>query len=942
MMTLRLACLLLVLLVPAAGPTGQGRGQKPPAIPGPMLDQGLMTVDTPEFTLDLVRSSQTVAALKPKGSAGFDFTPGDLLVERSQNGYYHLGDLDVRVRVGGSKDWKDYSTSAVRRAVVALPASGTVLAAADLTPTFPSDIPLQVTRSWRVESGKLVLRFELKNRTTEPVQIGALGIPMIFNSVLSNRSLDQAHAACVFYDPYIGEDAGYVQVTRLSGGGPALVVVPDGRTPFEAYNPILNPHRSPGAGGAADARRAVGSDAPLFTDATPRGQTFEGFFDWMVLSQAFAEREWQQARPWNPPTSVTLAPDASVSYGVAFVLADGIRGIESALAANGRPVAIGIPGYVVPMDIEGRLFLRYSTPVRSVDVEPRDALVVSRNSSTAGGWQSYTLRGKSWGRARVAVTYDDGTVQAIHYYVTRPAAEAVTDLGRFLTTRQWFVDPADPFKRSPSAMTYDREENRIVLQDSRVWIAGLGDEGGSSWLTGMMKQLGQPETAEIEKYQEFVDKVLWGGLQYADGPRKYGVRKSLFYYQPDQMPAGYYRSDFNWSTWTSWNKEATEGVDRSYDYPHVAALHWTMYRLARNHAGLVTNHPWVWYLTNAYQTSVAMVTHAPRYAQFGQMEGTVFLEILRDLKREGWAPQAVDMESRMKARVAVWSKLAYPFGSEMPWDSTGQEEVYAWTKYFGDVSKSLITLNAILGYMPTLPHWGYNGSARRYWDFLYGGKLRRIERQLHHYGSGLNAIPVLSEYRDHPDDEYLLRVGYGGLMGALTSIDEEGFASAAFHSFPDTLRHDAISGDYAQNFFGHALNTATYVIRHPEFGWQAFGGNVAAGAKLVAVTPLDSFRTRVYLAPLGLWLTLDAGRFERIEVNPDTRRVRLALAPATPLTPAARLRLEQPAAITGVGTYAPIGAFATEREASVIPLKSSTTWIEVAPLAKHAWSLAPA
>ena len=67
-----------------------------------------------------------------------------------------------------------------------------------------------------------MLRFELKNRTTEPVQIGALGIPMIFNSVLRNRSLDQAHAACVFYDPYIGEDAGYVQLTRLSGGGPAL------------------------------------------------------------------------------------------------------------------------------------------------------------------------------------------------------------------------------------------------------------------------------------------------------------------------------------------------------------------------------------------------------------------------------------------------------------------------------------------------------------------------------------------------------------------------------------------------------------------------------------------------------------------------------------------------------------------------------------------------
>ena len=107
-----------------------------------------------------------------------------------------------------------------------------------------------------------------------------------------------------------------------------------------------------------------------------------------------------------------------------------------------------------------------------------------------------------------------------------------------------------------------------------------------------MKQLGQPDAGELAKYQQFIDGVVWGGLQYADGPRQYAVRKSLFYYEPDQLPAGYYRSDFNWTSWTSWKKEATEVVDRSYNYPHVAALHWTMYRLARNHVGLVTNHPW--------------------------------------------------------------------------------------------------------------------------------------------------------------------------------------------------------------------------------------------------------------------------------------------------------------------------------------------------------------
>ena len=140
-------------------------------------------------------------------------------------------------------------------------------------------------------------------------------------------------------------------------------------------------------------------------------------------------------------------------------------------------------------------------------------------------------------------------------------------------------------------------------------------------------------------------------------------------------------------------------------------------------------------------------------------------------------------------------------------DQNRQFQPDAWCKYFGYDDKAEVSLNSILGYMPTVPHWGYNGNARRYWDFIYGGKLRRIERQLHHYGSGLNAIPVLAQYRAHPDDDYLLRIGYGGTMGALTNIDQEGFASAAFHSFPSTLKWDGYSGDYGPNFFGHAFKS---------------------------------------------------------------------------------------------------------------------------------------
>ncbi len=893
----------------------QEEKKKLPPTPGPMLGQGTQDFDTSDFTLTLVRSSQTVAALKPKGSGDFDFTPGDLLVERSKDGFFHLGDITLRLRAGTSGDWKNYSTAAARHPVTALPPAKDILATADLAPTLPADIPLEITRTWAIESGKLALRFTLKNKSPETVQIGALGIPMIFNNVLNERSLEDAHAKCSFYDPYIGEDAGYLQVTRLSGHGPALVVVPDGKTPFEAYSPILD---HPGRRGAK----------PVFTDPTPRGITFEGFYEWMVHSQAYAENEWKAARPWNPPTALSLAPGESRTYGIRFLLSDSIRDIENTLAENGRPVAVGIPGYILPMDIDARLFLKSPKSVRSMKVEPEAALSISENGS-AGGWRAYTLKGKTWGRSRLAVTYDDGSVQTIHYFVIKPAAQAVADMGRFLTTRQWYVDASDPFHRSPSVMTYDREANQIVMQDSRAWIAGLGDEGGGgAWLAAIMKELVQPNQEELEKLQQFVDKVVWGGLQYKDGPQQYGVRKSLFYYQPDEMPPGYYRSDLDWRSWTSWNKKASEQVDRSFDYPHVAAAYWVLYHLARNHDGLVTSHPWDWYLSHAYETSIAMTKFAQGYAVFGQMEGDIFLQILTDVKREGWKEQADNLESKMRARAEHWSTEAYPFGSEMPWDSTGQEEVYAWTKYFGYQDKAEVTLSAILGYDPTVPHWGYNGSARRYWDFIFAAKDRRLERQLHHYGSSINAIPLLAEYREHPDDFYLLRVGYGGTMGALTDIDDEGFASAAFHAFPDMLKPDPLSGDYGPNFFGHVWNTATYVVDHPQFGWLAFGGNVKTEGDVVKITPLDSFRSRVYLAPLGLWLTLDAGNFETVEVNSKTGSVRVGLAPATPFTRAARLRVEQPAKVK-TGLYRPVKTLNSERDAWVVPLGETNTWVDL-------------
>ena len=870
-----------------------------------VLDQGFREFAAGGLVLRLVDASQTMAGLITAGDGGFDFTPSDHLELRSKNNMYHTGDITMRLRTGDSGEWKRYSTAADRVPVEAISAGGNVLAASDLANTLPEDIPLRVRRYWETEEGTPVLRFELTNNGRLPVEIGSLGFPMVFNNILYGKSLDEAHASCVFFDPYIGMDAGYLQVSPLHGRGKVLLVVPHGNTSFEAWNPLLD-------------------------DPTPRGVTFEGFHEWMVHSKAHAADEWSDAAPWNRPTSARLDPGESVSYGFRFILAESLRNLEQTLAENERPVAVGIPGYVLPEGSEYRLFVNYHERVLSVDVDPPGSLSVEEDDPAPNGWKRFNVTGKKWGRARLTLTYENGLRQSINYKVIKPEKDVVSDLGRFLTNEQWYENPADPFGRSPSVITFDYETMSPVLEDGRAWIGGLSDEGGAgSWLAAMMKQLLLPEKDELEKIRRFYHETLWGGIQYNEGEKKYGVRKSLFFYEPDEMPPGTYSNHINYNSWAAWSREEAESTVRSYNYPHVAAAHWVFYRLSRNHDGYIPEMSWDWYLENACRTAIAMVEQAPYYARFGQMEGTVFLMILLDLHREGMTDLAEELEAVMKERADLWESLSYPFGSEMPWDSTGQEEVYAWSKYFGYHDKALVTLDAILAYMPTVPHWGYNGSARRYWDFVYAGKLRRIERQIHHYGSALNATPVLSEYRENPDDLYLLRVGHAGAMGALANITREGFAPAAFHSFPSTLDIDGINGDYGPGFFGYSMNSATYVLDDREFGLLSFSGESSREGPVITVTPTSASRSRVYLGDMGLFLTLDAGQFSRVDYNKSDKSVTVFLEPATLNTQHARLRIEQPALREGVGTYKPSGSFHYEREAYVIPLEHRETKVEL-------------
>ncbi|KAK7703731.1 hypothetical protein SLS57_010838 [Botryosphaeria dothidea] len=839
------------------------------------------TISTDNFDAVLAADSQVLRSLKPASQSSFDFSPADVFDSRNGNGNYHTGDLTFRYRSGTAGTWQNGNSAAERAPVSNTPANG-ALASANLEATLPdSSAALNVTRRWIDVDGDLGLEFTLTNVADGTVEVGSLGFPIEFNNIFTGRTAVETRDNCVLLDPYIGLHAGYVQATRLTGTGPNLVITPlTDATKFEAWRFL--PEQS------VD---------PLYYQS----QTYEGNYEWQVYTKAWAENEWQGVDPWNEATSSILEPGANITVGLRFSLADTIPAIEEAVQSTNTPLAVGIPGYILPADVVGRLFLHTNATVSSITASPAGALTLSTPTPFAGGVEyAVTPSASAWGRARLTVQYAGGKNQTVHYRITKPAPEAISDLGAFLTTEQWFADDADPFGRAHS--------------DNRAWIAGLSDEGGAgSFVAAALKQAAQPSAAEVAKLETFVADVVWGALQIAEGDDAYAVRKSLFYYEPALLPNYTYDPQIAWDTWSAWDREAAYATDRGYNYVHVTALYWGLYRAGRAVPAVLAKETAETYLKRACETVLFMMStdasgnHRIGYWDVGQMGETVYGRVLEDLKAEGLTEEAAKLEAAMKVRAEHWATQEDPFGSEMAWDSTGQEGVYYWTKYFNDTASADKTIGSIIAYMPTVAHWGWNGNARRYWDFIYGGKLQRLERQIHHYGSGLNALPLLAAYRSDPDaaDLHLLRVGHAGNTAPLSNIDEQGFAAAAFHSWPDTLAWDAYSGDYGPNFLGHVLGSAAYLVKSEAYGWVAFGGNLVDGAEgSVTVEPRDAARRSVYVAPLGVLVSVDAGAVESFTYAEEGKKLTVRVKSSSGFgeeAASAVVTVEQAAEVEGVG-----------------------------------------
>lgn len=118
-----------------------------------------------------------------------------------------------------------------------------------------------------------------------------------------------------------------------------------------------------------------------------------------------------------------------------------------------------------------------------------------------------------------------------------------------------------------------------------------------------------------------------------------------------------------------------------------------------------------------------------------------------------------------------------------------------------------------------------------------------------------------------------------------------------FHSYPDTLRGDYYSGDYGPSFLGMMLGSGTYVLQDPGFdmGLVVYGGSdFNNSSSELRVQPRDAVRRRVYIAQMGVYITLSAGWIKEFVFDAGGNSVSLSLVPGPAKVPTAIVWVDMP------------------------------------------------
>jgi len=707
--------------------------------------------------------------------------------------------------------------------------------------------------SYRAGKGNSLLwDVEIENVTGQVLEIGELALPLMVNddyaelyyepggreAISGGGNVDFAltpvrqkliHEQKVLIHHFIAGHSSYALVQRPLGDPPFLLVHTMGDTPLESIY--------------KDTNTTFGAHAQGW-----RGPDLLAIHSWATKN----ERHWN-SNPWvNGHTSLILQPGEKKSYQIRFAFIPSYEAIRDEVYSAGNLGIRVLPAMVAQEGTDTLVELKSKSAIDKIKLLS-DNITVAKQQR-AGEKTLLTLSFRGRGQKSLKLHYGDGRWTNLHFYCIPDIEQLLKARGKFVVEREFYKDPDDPYHRFHGFLPFDYRIGSTFLDSDEVWEVGGSDEAGfSEPLFLAEKNVHYPSKEEVETLETYVADCLF---KYIQNPQTYEVRASLYW--KDRYPS---------SGWGAWTKERSEATFRSYNYVHPANIYHALYRIGKRY-GLLSRKTPEEYLRMSYHTCMRWFSTGP-WRHIGLMEGSNAIHILEDIKREGWDQEYESLLQQMKECEQQMAEDPYPYSSELIIDQTAHEQVYFFTKFFGNAAKNRKTVQVLKA---------LRGGNQPVW-FRYGNDKRGDICCW--YNASLNGMALLDSFEDSGDVDAFIK-GYAGVMSVMHNVLPDGMGFNHFICTPGIFDNEPPrTFESGSGLWGFLRAAKSYVIKDETFGLIGCGCSVEASGDEITVLPKDGVKKKLRFADDKIDIETTQGEMKRVARNKARQTLELHLEDST-------------------------------------------------------------
>lgn len=783
---------------------------------------------------------------------------------------------------------------------------------------------VKVRERYRLEGNALHWDIEVRNSVSQPIEIGDLAAPLLFNSFYVQDPIKTYTQRVIRHHVFSGDQT-FAFWMRPNGEGPFLLMTPTEGTRFEYFDRV------------APESRAL-ADLKTFKERSG----FEGLFTAYIHSGVQAT-EIEARGSWRlPHAKVTLAPAGqsgdAAHYGFRFEWAADYDAVREALVQNGLLDVQVVPGMTIPVDLAAKVALRTRQDVHGIRPEHPGETKVSF-VRRAGDTRVYEIRFARLGENMLTVDYGRGRRMYMEFFVTEPLETLIKKRASFIAANQqirgsdkWYEGEFSQWSMADLKLRTPDEPGPL-----HPYMVGGGDDPSLCKAPFIAtKNVHFPDPYEIEKIEYYLASFVWGKLQRTDAesPFPFGIYGTDSWFLHRFSNIGYGSGG-----------NGREHMWRTFDYTHVIQLYYNLYRIAKMYAGITHYLDAKGYLDRAlgtarafYEVPYSINMGKPwafrgwcdwAYKQ-GNFHELYIPSLISALESEGRKSDAdwLQGEWEKKVKYMVYDH-PYPFGSEMYFDSTAFESTQAVAAYGMDneiAPDKDLWRDKNTGVSYSHPSVRREDFARFMERSISGNIAARgwLETSFWQLGSDIrqhgNSNYMLSymtqmggwailDYaaRFAKDPEKYLRLGYASFLGSWALVNSGTESSHYGYWYPGKANDGAAGwafgpekyfrawagfaqgrgawqydGEIDNGFSGALRTAATIVVRDPIFGEFAYGGDLITNAESCSVVLRDGLRQRLRFLNLQqpVYLELDRDGFSQaapVKISRTADRVSFTL-----------------------------------------------------------------